>query len=91
MNKIINNYYTYNIPYIDIHGETSDTCHYIIEDFINDNIKLKKAKIIIIHGIGKGILKKETHLILKKNKKVKSYYLDPYNIGQTIIELNINN
>lgn len=89
MNKIIRDPFTYYYPKLDIHGETSATCVAIINSFINDNYKLKKEKIIIIHGKGTGILKKATHANLKKNKKVKKYYIDGMNDGQTIVELNI--
>ena len=43
--------------------------------------------VILIHGKGTGKLKKEVHEILKNEKIVKNYYLDPYNLGQTIVEL----
>lgn len=66
------------------------TCIAIINSFIKDNIKLKNKKIIIIHGKGQGILKKTTHELLKKNKKVNKYYIDGLNDGETIVELNIN-
>ncbi len=87
MTRIIRDPFTYNLPHLDIHGETSQTCIAIINEFINDNIKLKNKKIIIVHGKGTGILKKTTHEILKKNKKVAKYYIDGMNDGQTIIEL----
>lgn len=87
MTRIIRDPFTYNLPHLDIHGETSSTCVALINEFINDNIKLKNNKIIIVHGKGTGILKKTTHELLKKNKKVAKYYIDGMNDGQTIIEL----
>ena len=75
------------LPKIDVHGYNRDMIKYVLNDFINDNIKLKNKKIIIIHGKGEGILKKEIHDLLKKDKRVKSYYIDSFNIGQTVIEL----
>jgi DNA mismatch repair protein MutS2 len=89
MNKIIHDPFTARFPRIDIHGETSLTCVAVINSFINDNIKLKNKDIIIIHGKGTGILKKATHECLKNNKKVKKYYIDGFNDGQTIVELDI--
>lgn len=76
------------LPIIDLHGINRDMVKYIVDDFINDNIKLHNKKIIVIHGKGQGILKDELHLLLKKDKRVKKYYLDSFNIGETIIELN---
>lgn len=87
MNKIIKDPFTINLPHLDIHGESSFTCIAPINQFIQDNLKLKNQKIIIIHGKGKGILKKKTHELLKRNKNVSKYYIDGMNDGQTIIEL----
>ena len=89
MNRIIHDPFTARFPRIDIHGETSLTCVAVINSFINDNIKLKNKNIIIIHGKGTGILKKATHECLKSNKNVKKYYIDGFNDGQTIVELDI--
>lgn len=66
------------------------TCVAVINSFLNDNLKLKRSKIIIVHGKGQGILKRTTHQLLKRNKKVKKYYIDGLNDGQTIVELDIN-
>ena len=76
------------IPNIDIHGLNRDMVKCILNDFINDNIKLKNEKIVVIHGKGKGVLLNEIHLLLKKDKRIKRYYLDGFNTGCTIIELN---
>lgn len=48
-----------NLPTLDIHGFTSDMVYYAVSDFINDNIKMGNKKIVIVHGIGQGILKKK--------------------------------
>lgn len=89
MNRVIRDPFTARLPHLDIHGETSATCVALINSFINDNIKLKNKKIIIVHGKGTGVLKKTTHELLKNNKKINRYYIDGLNDGQTIIELNI--
>ena len=63
---------------------------YVTSALIADKkIKLKKDRIIIIHGKGTGILKKATHNYLKKDKRVIKYYIDGMNDGQTILELKI--
>ena len=76
------------LPTIDVHGYNRDMIRYVLNSFIYDNLKKKKKKIVIIHGRGEGILKTEIHLLLRKDKRVKKYYLDSCNIGKTIIELN---
>ncbi len=75
------------LPVIDLHGFNRDMVKYVIDDFIKDNIKLNNKKIIVIHGKGQGVVKNELHMILKRDKRVRRYYLDSFNIGETIIEL----
>ena len=48
---------------------------------------MKNKKVIIIHGNGTGIIKKTTQQTLRKNKYVKSYKIDNFNDGQTVVEL----
>lgn len=74
-------------PKIDVHGETTDTVVFVVNDFINDCIKMKEEYAIIIHGKGTGLLRKKVHELLKLNKNVELYELDVMNLGQTIIKL----
>ena len=87
MNKIIHDPFTFHFPKIDIHGETSFSTPLIIDSFIKECLHQKKYSLIIIHGKGKGILKKATHDYLKKDPRIENYYLDNINDGQTIVEL----
>lgn len=76
-------------PKLDVHGETRDTIYTILKNFVQDNIKLKKQTIIVVHGKGSGILKEEIHYYLKQWKEIKSFHLHYWNQGVTIIELNV--
>lgn len=76
-----------NLPTLDLHGEIRDSARVLIKEFINDNYYLKNEKIVIIHGVGTGVLKDETHKILKNDKRVKEYHLNHYNPGCTLIYL----
>ena len=76
-----------NLPQIDLHGYDRDYARIQINDFIADNYQQKKEKVIIVHGNGAGILRKTTQETLKKNKLVKSYKLDNFNSGTTIVEI----
>ncbi len=78
-----------NLPTLDLHGEIKDIAVILVKEFIKDNYKLKNKEIIIIHGIGKQILKKAVHEELRKNSFVEDYRLDPFNIGQTIVTLKL--
>jgi dsDNA-specific endonuclease/ATPase MutS2 len=79
--------FTNHLPKLDLHGEISDTAPTYIESFINEHHMLGTKKVVIVHGIGAGILKKVVHEVLSKNKKVLSYKLDMFNIGCTVVEL----
>lgn len=88
MRKIVNPFIDF-LPSIDLHGMDRVYAKIKVEEFINDNIKLKNKKIVIIHGKGEGILKDEIYKFLKKNKYVLNYKLDGFNTGVTIVELKI--
>ncbi len=75
------------LPQIDLHGEDSMTSLVLVNEFINDNIKLKNKKIVLIHGKGIGILKKVIHEYLKNDKRVLEYKTDNLNDGITIVTL----
>lgn len=87
MNDIYLNLY----PKIDLHGYDRDSARVMTNDFILENIFLGNETIVIVHGIGLGIVKKEVHETLKTNKYVLSYKTDNFNDGCTIVKLQINN
>lgn len=62
-----------------------------VKEFINDCYKLKQENIIIIHGIGKGILRNAINEYLKKDKRVLEYKLDFMNPGCTLVCLKFDN
>lgn len=64
-------------------------CEVLINEFINDNYKMKNEVVLIIHGKSTNILTNEVHRVLKKNELVKKYYLDNWNLGQTIVEISL--
>lgn len=76
-----------NLPTIDLHGFDREYAAYKICEFIEDNYKMKNEKLVIIHGIGSGILKNTTQKVLKNNKLVKSYKIDNFNDGTTLVVL----
>ena len=80
-----------NLNSLDLHGEPSDISKVLIEDFIEDNYKMKNEKVIIIHGVGTKKLLKTTQEVLSKNKYVDSYKIDNFNLGQTIVTLKVRN
>ncbi len=86
---MIDNYMLYkNLPTIDLHGEDRISAVLKVKEFINDNFILNNKLIVVIHGVGKGILKNEIHKYLRYEKKIKAYKIDIFNRGMTVIELN---
>ena len=76
-----------NAPRIDIHGVDRTIAVALIKEFIDDYIRIDKRILVIVHGKGEGILKNATHEYLKKDKRVKEYYICNYNDGETIVIL----
>ena len=86
----IDNIFTKFYPHLDLHGETAATCVAPLLEFINDNIRLKNSKVVVIHGKGEGILKMKVHEVLKQHRNVSQYNLDAWNQGETIVVLEID-
>ena len=77
-------------PSIDLHGFDRDSARVAVNDFVDENIFLKNEIIVIIHGIGTGIVKKEVHEALRVNKNVIEYKTDNFNSGCTVVKLDIS-
>ena len=75
------------MPELDLHGEDRIGASIKVNHFIDDNAKIGNEEIAIVHGIGQGILKKEVHKELKKNKKVVEYNIDCFNDGCTLVKI----
>ncbi len=90
MKKISNPFYAlYSV--IDLHGMDRDTALFKTKEFIDDNIKMKKYDLIIIHGKGTGILRRSVHEYLKHDKRVIEYKIDNFNDGETIVKIGEKN
>lgn len=79
---------TSKTPKLDLHGEITSMVEVLVNEFINVN-KLSGIKEVIIHGKSTNILTEEVHKVLKKNKDVSKYYKNNWNLGETIVEINI--
>ena len=77
------------LNYLDLHGEVTSMVEVIVNEFIQDNYRLKNKMVIIIHGKSTNILTKEVHQVLAKNKYVKTFKLNNWNLGETIVELDV--
>lgn len=79
-----------NFPTIDLHGYTKEAAKEVLEDFVDDLIKMGMPGGIVIHGRGSGLLKEVTHDFLKHNSNVTDIHLDYYNVGVTYFTLKNN-
>ena len=82
--------FTDNLPTIDLHGFDKDYARIKINEFIRDNKKMKNSVVVIIHGRGLGILKRETESTLRSNKDVLDHRLFYNNTGMTLVKINID-
>lgn len=76
-----------NFPSIDLHGLDRDSARVMVNDFINDNVKIGNDILVIIHGIGTGVLRKEVANTLRRNKNVLEFKTDYFNNGITIVKI----
>ncbi len=81
---------TSKTPILDLHNEISSMVEVIVDRFIKDNYLMKKDVVLIVHGKSGHIVRDETHRVLKNNKYVKSFKLDNWNLGQTIVEIDLD-
>ncbi len=86
MRKIIDPF-LYNAPHLDIHGYDRYGAIAVVDNFIDNSLRIEAKKIVVVHGKGEGILKKSLHDYLKHDKRIISYKTNNYNDGETIIEL----
>jgi len=78
---------TSKTPRLDLHGEEVALVYALVTEFINDQYKIGNKEIVVIHGKSTNILTKEVHSVLKENKLVKTFQLNNWNVGETIIIL----
>ncbi len=77
--------YRNNMPQIDLHGEDKIGATIKVKAFLDDNYKLGNNEVAIIHGLGKGILKKQVFDLLKSDKRIDEFNLDMFNEGCTLV------
>lgn len=74
-------------PKLDLHGEDRIGAKVKVESFIKEQFMMGNCEFMIIHGIGQGILKKEVHELLRKNRLVEEFKLDNFNAGSTYVRI----
>jgi hypothetical protein len=61
MKHIFEDIFIKHYPTLDLHGYDRFSAAVMINDFIQENSKLRNYDLVIIHGIGSGIIKQTTH------------------------------
>lgn len=87
MSKLSEVIFLDSYPKLDLHGYEREIARVAINDFINDNQKMGKEIIVIVHGIGQGILKEQTINTLNKNKEVIDFQTGYFNHGCTVAQI----
>ncbi len=74
---------------LDLHQFNPKELGGLIPDYIDACLELDIVSIRIIHGKGKGVLRRTVHSLLDKNSRVLSYRLadDSSSWGATLVEL----
>lgn len=62
--------YRDNLPQLDLHGKTADEAENAIDRFVNEQIMEHSLTVKIIHGNGRGVLKKTTADWLRRNSEL---------------------
>lgn len=75
---------------LDLHFFKPKEVKYLVADYIQACLEKEIFSIRIIHGKGKGVLRRLVHSILDKHDEVSSYRLadDRSSWGATLVELN---
>ena len=66
---------------LDLHHFSPKDVKTLVPDYLEECLKRGIMEVRIIHGKGKGVLRRTVHSILEKLPMVKSYRLDDKQIG----------
>ena len=74
---------------LDLHAFKPNEIHSLIPEYITECIKRNIVEIRIIHGKGKGVLRRGVHAILERDPRVISFEMakDRSSWGATIVQL----
>lgn len=81
---------TSKTPKLDLHGEITSMVKVLVDEFIKESVLMGDKVVRIIHGKSTNILTKEVHVVLKLNNMVDNFYLNSWNLGETIVILKQN-
>lgn len=78
---------------LDLHTFRPDDVSELVPDYIDEAIRLGFARVRIIHGKGKGTLRRIVHAALERHPKVLSFKLGNQTSGSwgaTVVELDVD-
>ena len=62
---------------LDLHAFLPEDVVSVIEEYLRECLKKEIYEVKIIHGKGKGVLRRRVHSFLEKHPQVQHYTLDP--------------
>ena len=77
---------------INVIGRTAEEARELVDKFLDQAFLAGRARVRVIHGHGKGILRKSLHEMFASHPHVEKFYLAPPNeggAGATIVELRV--
>ncbi len=79
-----------HVPTLDLHGEDRTFARIRVKEFLDDQVKMKNVRVVIIHGKGSGIIRKTVQEVLAQDKRIEHFELDLFNEGQTLVQFKKN-
>jgi DNA mismatch repair protein MutS2 len=77
---------------INVIGTTAEEARERVDKFLDDAYLARRFRLRVVHGHGKGILRKSLHEMFSSHPHVEKYYAAPQNeggTGATIVELRL--
>ena len=79
-------------PEIDLRGMTAEEAVNMTDRYIDDAVAARLENVTIIHGKGTGVLRKEIHKMLKRDRRVREFRDGEFgegDFGVTVAKLKI--
>ncbi len=79
-------------PELDLRGMTAEEAKSVTDRYLDDAVGARLENVTIIHGKGTGVLRKEIHNMLKRDRRVKEFRIGEFgegDFGVTVVKLKV--
>ena len=79
-------------PELDLRGFTAEEALSVTDKYLDDAVMCHLENVTIIHGKGTGVLRREIHNMLRRDRRVKEYRLGEFgegDYGVTVVKLKV--